>query len=143
MTSPGVARFKRRIALPGHGAGVAIRDLRDGDVKAAVDHGVPFPQPHKPFENLVVVLGTASRTQPIVQVNKIGFEAITILRQNGIILFLTSLAPDAQLRLDLMFMGQFPYPRLKPRFSLDRHIGFLSVHCLYLVRPDPTRLTVI
>ena len=37
-----------------------------------------------------------------------------------------------------MFMGQFPDPRLMPRSGLHRRIEFLSVHCLYLIRPDPT-----
>ena len=32
ITRSGIARIKRRIALPGHGAGLAIRGLRDGDV---------------------------------------------------------------------------------------------------------------
>ena len=135
----GIARIKRRIALPGHGAGLAIRGLR-GDVIVVVDQGVPFPQPPKPFENLVVFLGAARLAQPIVQVSKIGFESFTLLRQNGLILLLTGLAPDAQLRLVLMVMGQFPDPRLMPRFGIKRRIGFLGVHSLYLIRLDPTPL---
>ena len=103
----GIARIKRRIALPGHGAGLAIRGLRDGDVIVVVDHGVPFRQPPKPFENLVVFLGAARLAQPIVQVSKIGFESFTLLRQNCLILLLTGLAPDAQLRLVLM-VAPFP-----------------------------------
>ena len=136
----GIARIERRIALPGHGASLAIRGLRDGDIIVVVDHGIPFPQPSKPFENLVVSPGAARLAQPIVQVSKIGFEAFTLLRQNGLILFLTGLAPDAQLRLVLMVMGQFPDPRLMPRFGIKRRIGFLSVHSLYLIRLDPTPL---
>ena len=106
MTRSGIARFKRRIALPGHCAGLAVRGLRDGDVMVVVDHGVPFPQPPKPFENLVVVPGAVRLAQPIVQVSKIGFEFFTLLRQNGFILFLTGLPPDAQMRFVLMFMGR-------------------------------------
>ena len=120
MARTGIVRIIRRIALPGHGAGLAIRGLRDGDIIVVVDHGVPFPQLSKPFENLVVVLGATRLAQPIVQVSKIGFEAFTLLRQNGFILLLTGLAPDAQLRFVLMFMGQFPDPRLMPRSGLDR-----------------------
>ena len=40
-------------------------------------------------------------------------------------LLLTGLAPDAQLHFVLMVMGQFPDPRLMPRFGLDRRFGFL------------------
>ena len=133
----GHERIKRRIALPGHGAGLAIRGLRDGDIIVVVDHGEPFPQPPKPFENLVVVPGAAKLAQPISQVSKIGFEAFTLLRQNGLILLLMGLAPDAQLRLLLMVMGQFPDPRLLHRSGFDRRIGFLSVHSVYLIRLHP------
>ena len=49
-----------------------------------------------------------------MQVSKIGFEAFTILRQNGLILLLMGLAPGAQLRLVLMVMGQSPSPHLMP-----------------------------
>ena len=59
MVRSGIARIIRRIALPGNGPGLAIRGLRDGDVIVVVDQGVPFPQPPKPFENLVVFLGAA------------------------------------------------------------------------------------
>ena len=60
----------RRIALPGNGPGLAVRGLRDGDVIVVVDQGVPFPQPPKPFENLVVFLRAARLAQPFVQVSK-------------------------------------------------------------------------
>ena len=87
---------------------LTIRGLRDGEFIVVVDHGVQFPQPPKLLENLVVVPSTAELAQPIVQVSSIGFEAFTLLRQKGFILFPTDLAPDAQLRLVLMFMEQFP-----------------------------------
>ena len=98
----GIERIIRRIALPGNGPGLAVRHLRGGDVIVVVDQGVPFPQPPRPFENLVVFPGAARLAQPFVQVSKIGFEAFTLLRQNGLILLLTGLAPDAQLRLVLI-----------------------------------------
>ena len=59
MASSGITHVRRRIAFPGNGAGLAIRGLRDGDVIVVVDQGVPFPQPPKPFENLVVFLRAA------------------------------------------------------------------------------------
>ena len=102
MARSGIARIIRRIALPGHGPGLAIRCLRDGDVIVVVDQGVPFPQSSKPLENLLVFPGAARLAQPIVQVSKIGLESFTLLRQNGLILLLTGLAPDAQLRLGLI-----------------------------------------
>ena len=55
----GIVRIIRRIALPDNGPGLAVRGLRDGDVIVVVDQGVPFPQPPKPFENLVVFLRAA------------------------------------------------------------------------------------
>ena len=140
ITRSGIARFKRRIALPGHSADAAIQGLRAGYVIVVVDYGVPFPQPPKPFGTLVVVPGTARFAQPIVQVSKIGLEFFPLLRQNSFILSLTGLAPDTQLRFVLMFMGQFPHPRLMPRFGLDRRIEFLGVHRFYLIRLVPTPL---
>ena len=59
MARSGVVRIIRRIALPGKGPVLAIRGLRDGNVIVVVDQGVPFPQPPKPFENLVVFPGAA------------------------------------------------------------------------------------
>ena len=59
MARSGIARIIRRIALPGNGAGLAIRGLRDGDVIVVVDQGVPFLHPPKPFENLLVFPGAA------------------------------------------------------------------------------------
>ena len=52
-----------------------------------------------------LVPSAARLAQPNVQVSKIRYEAFTFLRQNGFILLLTGLAPDAQLRLVLMSMG--------------------------------------
>ena len=80
VTRSGIERVRRRIALPGHGAGLAIRSLRDGDIIVVVDQGVPFPPPSKLIENLVVVLGAARLAQPVAQVSKIGFKAFTLLR---------------------------------------------------------------
>ena len=120
MARSGIVRVIRRIALPGNGPGLAVRGLRDGDVIVVVDQGVPFPQPPKPFENLVVFLRAARLAQPFVQVSKIGFEPFTIFRQNGLILFLTGLAPDAQLRLVLMVMRQSPGPHLMLRTGVNR-----------------------
>ena len=65
MARSGIARIKRRIALPGHGAGLAIRGLCDGDFIVVVDQGAPFPQPPKPFENLVVVPGAGGLLNPL------------------------------------------------------------------------------
>ena len=113
MARTGIVRILRRIALPGNRPGLAVRSLRDGDVIVVVDQGVPFPQPPKPLNNLVVFL-VCEACSNFVQVSKIGFEAFTLLRQNGLILFLTGLAPDAQLRLVLMVLGQFPGPHLMP-----------------------------
>ena len=59
MACSGIMRIIRCIALPGNGPGLAIRGLRDGDVIVMVDQDVPFPQPPKPFENLVVFFGAA------------------------------------------------------------------------------------
>ena len=59
MARSGIARIIRRIALPGNGPGLAIRGLRDGDAIVVVNQGVPFPQPSKPIENLVVFPGAA------------------------------------------------------------------------------------
>ena len=59
MARSGIARIIRRIALPGNGPGLAIRGLRDSDVIVVVNQGVPFPQPSKPIENLVVFPGAA------------------------------------------------------------------------------------
>ena len=75
-----------------------------------------------------------------MQVNKIGFESFTLLRQNGLILFLTGLAPDAQLRLVLMVMRQSPGPHLMPRSGVNRCIGILCVHTVHLIRFDPAPL---
>ena len=136
----GIVRIIRRIALPGNGPGLAVRGLRDGDVIVVVDQGVPFPQPPKPFENLVVFLRAARLAQPFVQVSKIGFEPFTLLRQNGLILFLTGLAPDAQLRLVLMVMRQSPDPHLMPRSGVNRCIGILCVYTVHLIRFDPAPL---
>ena len=140
MARSGIVRMIRRIALPGNGPSLAVRGLRDGDVIVVVDQGVPFPQPPKPFENLVVFLRAARLAQPFVQVSKIGFEAFTLLRQNGLILFLTGLAPDAQLRLVLMVMRQSPGPHLMPRSGVNRCIGIPCVHTVRLIRFDPAPL---
>ena len=59
MARSGIVRVIRRIALPGNGPRLAVRGLRDGDVIVVVDQGAPFPQPPKPFENLVVFLSAA------------------------------------------------------------------------------------
>ena len=59
MARTGIERIIRRIAFPGNGPGLAVRGLRDGDVIVVVDQGVPFPQPPKPLNNLVVFLGVA------------------------------------------------------------------------------------
>ena len=59
MARSGIARVGRRIAFPGNGPGLAVRGFRDGDVIVAVDQDVPFSQPPKLFENLVVFLRAA------------------------------------------------------------------------------------
>ena len=38
MARSGIARVRRRIAFPGHGAGLAIRGLHDGDITAVPDN---------------------------------------------------------------------------------------------------------
>ena len=75
-----------------------------------------------------------------MQVSKIGFEAFTLLRQNGLILFLTGLAPDAQLRLVLMVMRQSLGPHLMPRTGINRCIGIPCVHTVHLIRFNPAPL---
>ena len=59
MARSGIARVRRRIAFTGNGPGLAVRGLRDGDVIVVVDQDVPFPQPPKPLNNLVVFPGAA------------------------------------------------------------------------------------
>ena len=140
MARSGIVRIIRRIALRGNGPGLAVRGLRDGDVLVVADQGVPFPQPPKPLNNLVEFPGATRLAQPFVQVSKIGFEPFTLLRQNGLILFLTGLAPDAQLRLVLMVMRQSPGPHLMPRSGINRCIGILCVHTVRLIRFDPAQL---
>ena len=140
MVRSGIVRMIRRIAFPGNGPGLAVRGLRDGNVIVVVDQGVPFPQPPKPLNYLVVFPGAARLAQPFVQVSKIGFEAFTLLRQNGLILFLTGLAPDAQLRLVLMVMRQSPDPHLMPRTGVNRCIGIPCVHTVHLIRFNPAPL---
>ena len=77
---------------------------------------------------------------PHHQVSKVGFETFARLRQNVLIPLLTGLAPDAQLRLVPMFMGQIPGPRIMPRSGVNRCVGILCVHTVQLIRSDPAPL---